>query len=48
MLTGSGALLRNLPNYLEKGLQTSVALGDPLARVNASGQVEQAVVADRM
>lgn len=48
VLTGSGAQLRNLPNYLERGLQTSVSLGDPLARVTASGAVEQAVIADRM
>lgn len=48
LLTGSGAQLRNLANYLEKGLQTQVVLGDPLARVHASGSVEQAVLADRM
>lgn len=47
-LTGSGALLRNLPNYLEKGLQTQVVLGDPLARVQVSGAVEQRVLPDRM
>lgn len=48
LLAGSGAQLRNLANYLEKGLQTQVTLGDPLARVQASGAVEQAVLADRM
>ena len=47
-LAGSGAQLRNLPSYLEKGLQTQVVLGDPLAQVQASGAVEQAVLADRM
>jgi type IV pilus assembly protein PilM len=47
-ITGSGAMLRNLPHYLERGLQTPVILGDPLARVSASGSAEQAVVADRM
>jgi len=48
VLTGSGAQLRNLANYLEKGLQTQVVLGDPLAQVTASGAAEQAVLADRM
>ncbi len=48
VLAGSGAQLRNLANYLEKGLQTPVTLGDPLARVHASGALEQAVLADRM
>jgi type IV pilus assembly protein PilM len=47
-LTGSGALLRHLPNYLEKGLQTRVILGDALARVQTSGGVEAAVLDDRM
>jgi len=47
-LTGTGSQLRNLPNYLEKGLQTEVVLGDPLAQIQASGAVEQAVLADRM
>jgi type IV pilus assembly protein PilM len=47
-VTGTGALLRNLPVYLEKGLQTEVVLGDPLAHVTTSGSVEQAVLADRM
>jgi type IV pilus assembly protein PilM len=47
-ITGSGALLKNLPNYLEKGLQTQVVLGDPLSRVSASGPAEQAVIADRL
>jgi type IV pilus assembly protein PilM len=48
LLTGSGSQLRNLANYLERGLQTQVILGDPLARVHASGAVEQAVLADRL
>lgn len=47
ILSGSGAMLRNLPNYLEKGLQTQVVLGDPLAQVGAGGAVEQAVLEDR-
>lgn len=48
VLTGSGSMLRNLPGYLEKGLQTDVLLGDPLARVLSQGVVEQAVLEDRM
>jgi len=47
-LTGTGSQLKNLPNYLEKGLQTQVVLGDPLARIQVSGAAEQAVLADRM
>lgn len=47
-LTGTGAQLKNLPSYLEKGLQTQIVLGDPLSHVTASGAVEQAVLADRM
>ncbi|TLM82048.1 MAG: type IV pilus assembly protein PilM, partial [Actinobacteria bacterium] len=48
ILTGSGSMLRNLPNYLEKGLQTDIILGDPLARVSIAGGVEQAAISDRM
>jgi type IV pilus assembly protein PilM len=48
LLTGSGVQLENLGAYLERGLQTSVTIGDPLARVQASGAVEQAVLADRL
>jgi type IV pilus assembly protein PilM len=47
-LTGTGSELRNLANYLEKGLQTQVVLGDPLAQITASGAVAQAVAADRL
>ncbi len=47
-LTGTGSELRNLPSYLEKGLQTQVVLGDPLAQITASGVAAQAVEADRM
>jgi len=47
-LTGTGSQLTNLPSYLEKGLQTEVVLGDPLVQIQASGGVEQAVLADRM
>ena len=48
ILTGSGSMLRNLPSYLEKGLQTDVILGDPLARVATQGGFEAAVLPDRM
>ena len=47
-LTGTGSQLRNLPSYLEKGLQTEVVIGDPLSHVAAAGNVEQAVLSDRM
>ena len=47
-LTGTGSELRNLSNYLEKGLQTQVVVGDPLALITASGAVAQAVAADRL
>ena len=48
LMTGSGAQLKNMPAYLEKGLQTEVALSDPLRFVQVSGSVEAAVMADRM
>ena len=47
-LTGTGSQLNNLQSYLEKGLQTQVVLGDPLANIQMSGAVEQAATADRM
>lgn len=48
VLTGSGSLLKHLPNYLEKGLQTPVVLGDPLARIQVPASVEADVLADRL
>lgn len=48
VLTGSGSMLRNLPGYLEKGLQTDVILGDPLARIALQSSVEADILADRM
>ncbi len=48
VLTGSGSMLRNLPNYLEKGLQTEIVLGDPLARIVMQPSTESAIIADRM
>jgi type IV pilus assembly protein PilM len=47
-LTGTGASLRNLPTYLERGLQTQVVLGDPLAGLSMAGGVEATVLPDRM
>lgn len=47
-LTGTGSQLKNLPSYLEKGLQTQVVLGDPLSQIQVSGAIEQAVMGDRM
>lgn len=48
VISGSGSLLKNLPNYVEKGLQTEVVVGDPLARIQIPGGLEGAVLADRM
>lgn len=48
VLAGSGSMLRNLPNYLEKGLQTPVILGDPLAHVMTHGANEQLIFEDRL
>ncbi len=48
ILTGTGATLINLPQYLEKGLQTQVMLGDPLAQVRLDSAAEARVLEDRM
>lgn len=48
VLSGNAAKLTNLAEYLEKGLQTEVVIGDPLGMVSASNSVQQAVTADRM
>ncbi|PKQ16187.1 MAG: hypothetical protein CVT67_06220 [Actinobacteria bacterium HGW-Actinobacteria-7] len=48
VLTGSGSTLLNLPAYLEKGLQTQVVLGDPLARVGVMAGAEKDALADSM
>jgi len=47
-LTGTGAELRNLATYLERGLQTEVVIGDALAGLQVSGPVEASVFPDRM
>jgi type IV pilus assembly protein PilM len=47
-LTGTGSQLKNLASYLEKGLQTEVVIGDPLALVSPAANIEQMVLADRM
>lgn len=46
LLTGSGAQLKNLAGYLEKGLQARVEIGDPLAHVTLSGTAQAVVRAD--
>jgi len=48
ILTGSGAQLKNLAGYLEKGLQAHVVLGDPLTRVQVPANLQPVVTADRM
>ena len=48
LLTGSGAQLRNLDAYLAKGLQAQVVLGDPLARIKVTGNLQQQVFEDRL
>ena len=48
LLTGSGAQLRNLAGYLEKGLQAEVVLADPLAQVQVAAGIQQMVTEDRM
>ncbi|MDZ4178279.1 MAG: type IV pilus assembly protein PilM [Coriobacteriia bacterium] len=47
-MTGSGAQLTHMPNYLAKGLQAEVALADPIARIQIASSIEQEVLADRM
>lgn len=47
-MTGSGAQLLHLTGYLEKGLQATVVLADPLQFVQVAGSLEPAIVADRM
>jgi len=47
LLTGSGAQLKNIAGYLEKGLQAKVELGNPFARVNPVAAVQQAVNDDK-
>jgi len=48
ILTGTGATLTNLAEYLEKGLQTQVLLGDALAQVRLDASAEARVLEDRM
>lgn len=47
-MTGSGAQLSHLAQYLSKGLQAEVLLADPLAHLQVASSVEHAVRADRM
>ncbi len=48
VLAGSGAQLKNLAGYLEKGLQAQVVLGDALARVQVPPNLQPLVTGDRM
>jgi type IV pilus assembly protein PilM len=48
LLTGSGAQLRSLDGYLEKGLQAEVRLADPLSWVQVVPQCASIAQADRM
>lgn len=48
ILTGGGSALGNLAMYLEKGLQTPVVIGDPLAFVTPTSSVQPIADADRM
>jgi len=48
LLTGSGAQLRFLAGYLEKGLQAEVRLADPLSWIQVSPQCAQLLQTDRM
>lgn len=47
-MTGSGAQLTHMSNYLAKGLQAEVTLADPIQRIQVASSIEQAVLADRM
>ena len=48
LLTGSGAQLRNLDGYLEKGLQARVELADALRWLQVPPQYQAVMQADRM
>lgn len=47
-LTGPGAGMQNLAEFLSGGLQTEVVLGDPLAQVEMGSGVGPEVLAERM
>jgi type IV pilus assembly protein PilM len=47
LLTGSGAQLRNLDSYIERGLQATVELADASAWVQVPPQLQQLFTADR-
>lgn len=48
LLTGSGAQLGNMANYLEKGLQAQVLVADPLGNLQVGNAVQSVVTTDRM
>jgi len=47
-MTGSGAQLSNITQYVERGLQAQVTLADPLQHIQIAGPIQQMVLADRM
>ena len=46
LLTGSGAQLKNLAGYLEKGLQARVEIGDPFVQVRPTAATQQIAESD--
>jgi len=47
-MTGSGAQLSNITQYVERGLQAQVTLADPLQHIQIAPQISDLVQADRM
>ncbi|MBI4743622.1 MAG: type IV pilus assembly protein PilM [Actinobacteria bacterium] len=48
ILTGNGSRLKNLPLYLEKGLQLKVGFGHPLAKIKIDSSQKEAVEKDEL
>lgn len=47
-LTGSGAQLAHIGQYVEKGLQAQVSIADPLQHVQVDSSIQETVMADRL
>ena len=47
-LTGSGAQLAHIGQYVEKGLQAQVSIADPLQHVQVDSGIQEIVMADRL
>ena len=47
-LTGSGAQLSHIGQYVEKGLQAQVSIADPLQHVQVDSGIQEIVMADRL